>query len=232
MSVLLAFVIRASEERRTRRKAHLSLWRWCQRSCQRIRAVVQSRWNPHHYCTGGVAERSNAAVLKTAVGASSPWVRIPPPPQAGVEKAALVACAPRPRAERLTLILTLTGVRGHDAPMDRPRGRSGLNRREPLSDGYFDEDVFGWTRAQHRTPVDRERERDARHREVEYEGRGRRTTTRALVGGFTSVSIHESSAARSCSTGSSPPPSSRTRATGRAGTAQSSATACMRNEPP
>src|SRR5690348_11694924 len=29
---------------------------------------------------GGVAERSNAAVLKTAVGASSPWVRIPPPP--------------------------------------------------------------------------------------------------------------------------------------------------------
>src|SRR5438270_13306000 len=74
---------------------------------------------PH--CPGGVAERSNAAVLKTAVGASSPWVRIPPPPQAGVEKAALVACAPRPRAERLTLILTLTGVPGHDAQWDTPR---------------------------------------------------------------------------------------------------------------
>src|SRR5438552_15364259 len=38
------------------------------------------RRNPHHHCLGGVAERSNAAVLKTAEGASSPWVRIPPPP--------------------------------------------------------------------------------------------------------------------------------------------------------
>src|SRR5439155_21061975 len=39
-----------------------------------------ARRNPHHHCLGGVAERSNAAVLKTAEGASSPWVRIPPPP--------------------------------------------------------------------------------------------------------------------------------------------------------
>ena len=30
--------------------------------------------------TGGVAERSNAAVLKTAEVARLPWVRIPPPP--------------------------------------------------------------------------------------------------------------------------------------------------------
>src|SRR5438445_8313056 len=30
---------------------------------------------------GGVAERSNAAVLKTAEVARLPWVRIPPPPQ-------------------------------------------------------------------------------------------------------------------------------------------------------
>ena len=36
--------------------------------------------DPYRYCPGGVAERSNAAVLKTAEGASSPWVRIPPPP--------------------------------------------------------------------------------------------------------------------------------------------------------
>jgi hypothetical protein len=31
-------------------------------------------------CLGGVAERSNAPVLKTGVRASEPWVRIPPPP--------------------------------------------------------------------------------------------------------------------------------------------------------
>src|SRR5437762_2852318 len=30
--------------------------------------------------SGGVAERSNAAVLKTAEVARLPWVRIPPPP--------------------------------------------------------------------------------------------------------------------------------------------------------
>lgn len=29
---------------------------------------------------GGVAERSNVPVLKTGVGATPPWVRIPPPP--------------------------------------------------------------------------------------------------------------------------------------------------------
>ena len=39
--------------------------------------------NPRKHCIGGVAERSNAAVLKTAEGASSPWVRIPPPPRSG-----------------------------------------------------------------------------------------------------------------------------------------------------
>src|SRR5438270_13443168 len=93
--------------------------------------MVRSRGKPHHHCPGGVAEWSNAAVLKTAEGASSPWVRIPPPPQAGVEKAALVACAPRPRAERLTL-LTLTGVRGHDAPMDRPRERERTEQARAL----------------------------------------------------------------------------------------------------
>src|SRR5438093_715636 len=34
----------------------------------------------HHCRIGGVAERSNAAVLKTAEAARLPWVRIPPPP--------------------------------------------------------------------------------------------------------------------------------------------------------
>src|SRR5438445_2706020 len=32
-------------------------------------------------CPGGVAERTNAAVLKTAEAARLPWVRIPPPPR-------------------------------------------------------------------------------------------------------------------------------------------------------
>ena len=31
-------------------------------------------------CVGGVAEWLNAPVLKTDVGESLPWVRIPPPP--------------------------------------------------------------------------------------------------------------------------------------------------------
>ena len=44
-------------------------------------AMVRTRRNPHHCCSGGVAERSNAAVLKTAEAARLPWVRIPPPPQ-------------------------------------------------------------------------------------------------------------------------------------------------------
>src|SRR5918994_2974197 len=35
---------------------------------------------------GGVAERLKAAVLKTAVGASPPWVRIPPPPPSRFSK--------------------------------------------------------------------------------------------------------------------------------------------------
>src|SRR2546430_2236924 len=43
--------------------------------------IQESHATPRVYCPGGVAERSNAAVLKTAEGASSPWVRIPPPPQ-------------------------------------------------------------------------------------------------------------------------------------------------------
>ena len=34
-------------------------------------------------CAGGMAERLNAAVLKTAEGASPPGVRIPLPPPAG-----------------------------------------------------------------------------------------------------------------------------------------------------
>ena len=34
---------------------------------------------------GWVAEWFKAAVLKTAVGASSPWVRIPPLPPAGLQ---------------------------------------------------------------------------------------------------------------------------------------------------
>ena len=36
---------------------------------------------------GEVAERLNATVLKTVVGASPPWVRIPPSPPFGLSKA-------------------------------------------------------------------------------------------------------------------------------------------------
>src|SRR2546426_3482868 len=68
-------------------------------------AVVPSRANPHHYCLGGVAERSNAAVLKTAEAARLPWVRIPPPPQKraifGVDRARQGIAAARHR-RRLT----------------------------------------------------------------------------------------------------------------------------------
>jgi hypothetical protein len=42
--------------------------------------MVPGRADPYRYCLGGVAERSNAAVLKTAEVARLPWVRIPPPP--------------------------------------------------------------------------------------------------------------------------------------------------------
>ena len=38
-------------------------------------------WIPGYNTTrGGVPERPNGAVLKTADGGSRPWVRIPPPP--------------------------------------------------------------------------------------------------------------------------------------------------------
>ena len=38
-------------------------------------------WKPNtHFPVGGVAEWLNAPVLKTDVGESLPWVRIPPPP--------------------------------------------------------------------------------------------------------------------------------------------------------
>src|SRR5438874_12573802 len=58
--------------------------------------MVGSIQNPHHYCPGGVAERSNAAVLKTAEAARLPWVRIPPPPQKTGISPARTAIAPRP----------------------------------------------------------------------------------------------------------------------------------------
>src|SRR5438309_6792444 len=48
---------------------------------ERSRRDVEAGRNPHHYCIGGVAERLNAAVLKTAEAARLPWVRIPPPPR-------------------------------------------------------------------------------------------------------------------------------------------------------
>src|SRR5882762_8481293 len=58
--------------------------RWHQNGHQRLHGlamiVTQSPMFIGVSQPGGVAERSNAAVLKTAVGASSPWVRIPPPP--------------------------------------------------------------------------------------------------------------------------------------------------------
>src|SRR5437773_10055569 len=47
---------------------------------------------------GGVAERSNAAVLNTAEAARLPWVRIPPPPQKMLATPGLTRHA-RPRAE-------------------------------------------------------------------------------------------------------------------------------------
>ena len=52
-----------------------------------IREVIEAReqqvkkpQNRANIQLGGVAERLNAPVLKTGVGASPPWVRIPPPP--------------------------------------------------------------------------------------------------------------------------------------------------------
>jgi hypothetical protein len=41
-----------------------------------------------HFDFGGVRERSNRAVLKTADGGTRPWVRIPPPPLASMRLAA------------------------------------------------------------------------------------------------------------------------------------------------
>lgn len=47
--------------------------------------------------SGGVAEWSNAPVLKTGVAATSPWVRIPPPP---LDREPLMALASLDRRER------------------------------------------------------------------------------------------------------------------------------------
>jgi hypothetical protein len=58
-----------------------------------------------------VAEWSNAAVLKTAEVARLPWVRIPPPPHAGVQRVAAAASRRRRRAEGSTLNLTNTEPR-------------------------------------------------------------------------------------------------------------------------
>ena len=59
--------------------------RWHQRWHQLVpRDVTSRREGPMFVAVsplGGVAERSNAAVLKTAEAARLPWVRIPPPPQ-------------------------------------------------------------------------------------------------------------------------------------------------------
>src|SRR6266699_3455510 len=53
----------------------------CQNCCQFGAArIAATPANPRKHCVGGVAERSNAAVLKTAEVARLPWVRIPPPP--------------------------------------------------------------------------------------------------------------------------------------------------------
>ena len=45
----------------------------------RLGAYARMSKDRRHFL-GGVAERSNAAVLKTAEAFGSPWVRIPPPP--------------------------------------------------------------------------------------------------------------------------------------------------------
>ena len=43
-------------------------------------ALLESIFYSYADCVGGVAEWLNAPVLKTDVGESLPWVRIPPPP--------------------------------------------------------------------------------------------------------------------------------------------------------
>ena len=86
-------------------------------------ARLKRRREPYLYCPGGVAERSNAAVLKTAEGASSPWVRIPPPPQAGVQNLAIVGRAARASRDALTPNLTRTGrSAGHARRFNGPLG--------------------------------------------------------------------------------------------------------------
>ena len=58
--------------------------RWCQNWHQSDRPIHLWHSNGPMFIgdspSGGVAERSNAAVLKTAEVARLPWVRIPPPP--------------------------------------------------------------------------------------------------------------------------------------------------------
>ena len=59
---------------------HLALTLASRSASNVSRHGYRSCLKPYVYRPGGVAERTNAAVLKTAEGASSPWVRIPPPP--------------------------------------------------------------------------------------------------------------------------------------------------------
>ena len=64
-------------------------------SCRRVGSWGRSS------SPGGVAERSNAPVLKTGVRESGPRVRIPPPPLANVATAMVPVTAPCPASNRI-----------------------------------------------------------------------------------------------------------------------------------
>jgi hypothetical protein len=62
----------------------------------------QNRLGPRKSATpGGVAEWSNAPVLKTGVRESVPWVRIPPPPPRGFHKSLIFI-------EKINIILRMS----------------------------------------------------------------------------------------------------------------------------
>ena len=53
---------------------------WLRQSVLFRLALLESIFCSYSVLAGGVAEWLNAPVLKTDVGESLPWVRIPPPP--------------------------------------------------------------------------------------------------------------------------------------------------------
>jgi hypothetical protein len=75
--------------------------------------------------SGGVAERSNAAVLKTAEVARLPWVRIPPPPQ----KIGTFSASGLTPVSPTTPVTTPTGARPRVCPGVAALGRDERSAR-------------------------------------------------------------------------------------------------------